>query len=325
MAKRFSFDEAISADIKGAAADSFIDNLKLIKIEDIEMNEDNFYELSEIDELAEDIERQGLIHNLAVEKMNSSGKYLLISGHRRLTAIKQLAAKGKWASGTVPCFVSTIEKLPDEHRLDLIMLNHSQRKYSDADIFREHTELKRIIESLEESGMEFKGRMREVIAEKLNVSPAQVGKIENIKNNANADVISAVERGELSISVANEIAKCNDDLQTDIMYSSPNKAEIKSADIKAKRNENEKKSEQKSEKSVKNDEKHSANSEQKTEKFSSQTYGNSTNSTYDFFTAKEISFLKRNLEKLGFGYLKSVATASDKIVIDSIVNKLKGA
>lgn len=45
--------------------------------------------------------------------------------------------------------------------LDLIMLNHTQRKYSDADIFKEHEELKKIFTQLEADGIEIKGRLRE--------------------------------------------------------------------------------------------------------------------------------------------------------------------
>lgn len=106
MAKRFNFDEAITTDIKGAASDSYIDNIKMIKVTDIETNSENFYSLPDIEELAEDIERQGLIHSLAVTK-TSYGTYKLISGHRRLSAIKLLSEKGKWNSGTVPCYVIT--------------------------------------------------------------------------------------------------------------------------------------------------------------------------------------------------------------------------
>lgn len=36
MAKKFTFDDAITTDIKGAASNSYIDNIKMIKIADIE-------------------------------------------------------------------------------------------------------------------------------------------------------------------------------------------------------------------------------------------------------------------------------------------------
>ena len=95
MAKKFTFDDAITTDIKGAASNSYIDNIKMIKIADIETNAENFYSLPDIEDLAEDIDRQGLIHSLAVAKI-SSEKYKLISGHRRLTAIKLLIENGKF-------------------------------------------------------------------------------------------------------------------------------------------------------------------------------------------------------------------------------------
>lgn len=79
MAKKFTFDDAITTDIKGAASNSYIDNIKMIKIADIETNAENFYSLPDIEELAEDIDRKGLIHSLAVAKI-SSEKYKLISG-----------------------------------------------------------------------------------------------------------------------------------------------------------------------------------------------------------------------------------------------------
>lgn len=207
MAKKFTFDDAITTDIKGAASNSYIDNIKMIKIADIETNAENFYSLPDIEDLAEDIDRQGLIHSLAVAKI-SSEKYKLISGHRRLTAIKLLIENGKWNNETVPCYVITAKKSDAEMNLDLIMLNHTQRKYSDADIFKEHEELKKIFTQLEADGVEIKGRLREKIAKAMHVSSAQIGKIENIKNNAIDSVKVAVENGELSISTANETLLC---------------------------------------------------------------------------------------------------------------------
>lgn len=230
MAKKFTFDDAITTDIKGAASNSYIDNIKMIKIADIETNAENFYSLPDIEDLAEDIDRQGLIHSLAVAKI-SSEKYKLISGHRRLTAIKLLIENGKWNNETVPCYVITAKKSDAEMNLDLIMLNHTQRKYSDSDIFKEHEELKKIFSQLEADGVEIKGRLREKIAKAMHVSSAQIGKIENIKNNAIDSVKAAVENEELSISTANEIAKHNTTKQQEIISSPIEK--IKTADVRS--------------------------------------------------------------------------------------------
>ena len=194
MSRKFQIDSAIMADIQTANADSYIDNLKMLDIELIEPNEGNFYELSEIETLAEDIERQGLMTALVVSE--NGGRYKLISGHRRLSAVKLLIESGRRKSSKVPCFIKGA-KPNNETQLDLIMLNPTQRKYSDADKMREYEELTRIFKELEAAGKPIKGRIRDRIADALNVSSAQVGKLDNIKHNAIPDVEQAVKSGDM--------------------------------------------------------------------------------------------------------------------------------
>lgn len=218
MSRKLQLDSAIAADIQTVNADSYIDSLKMIDIENIEPNRNNFYENSEIEALADDIERQGLMTALVVSEHN--GKYELISGHRRLAAIKSLIADGRRRSGKVPCFIKGA-KPNTETELDLIMLNATQRKYSDADIMREYEELTRIFKELEAAGKPVKGRIRDKIADALNVSPAQVGKLDNIKHNAIPDVEQAIKSGDMSISTANEVAKLAPEKQQEIISEKP--------------------------------------------------------------------------------------------------------
>lgn len=203
----------------GYTSDSYIDSLKMIDIDLIEPNKNNFYEMSEIEALADDIERQGLMTALVVSEQNG-GKYELISGHRRLVALKSLIADGRRRNGKVPCFIKGA-KPNTETELDLIMLNATQRKYSDADTMREYEELTRIFKELEAEGKTIKGRIRDRIAEALNVSPAQVGKLDNIKHNAIPDVEQAVKAGDMSISTANEVAKLAPEKQQEIITEKP--------------------------------------------------------------------------------------------------------
>ena len=70
MSRRFQLDSAIVADIQTVNADSYIDSLKMIDIDLIEPNKNNFYEMSEIEALADDIERQGLMTALVVSEQN---------------------------------------------------------------------------------------------------------------------------------------------------------------------------------------------------------------------------------------------------------------
>lgn len=233
MSRKLQLDSAIAADIQTVNADSYIDSLKMIDIDDIEPNRNNFYEISEIESLADDIERQGLMTALVVSE--DDGRYELISGHRRLAALKSLIADGRRRSGKVPCFIKGA-KSNNETELDLIMLNATQRKYSDADTMREYEELTRIFKELEAAGKPVKGRIRDRIADALNVSPAQVGKLDNIKHNAIPDVEQAVKSGDMSISTANEVAKLAPEKQQKIISEKPKITHKEVKDIQRQEN-----------------------------------------------------------------------------------------
>lgn len=220
MARKLQFDTAITKDMQSAASDSFMDNIKMIDIKDIKPSGDNFYEISDIDLLADDIEREGLKHNIVVAKAPDGCGYYVKSGHRRLAAIKLLVEQKRRSSTKIPCYVDG-SKTQAESQLDLIMLNATQRKYTDADIMHEYEELERTFKALEAEGKPLKGRMRENIAAALKVSPAQVGKIENIKHNAIPEVEKAVKSGEMSISTANEVAKLPEKKQQEIVKEQP--------------------------------------------------------------------------------------------------------
>lgn len=74
---------------------------------------------------------------------------------------------------------------------------------------------------MEQAGKPVKGKIRNNIARVLNVSPAQIGKIDNIKHNAIPDVEQAVKSGEMSISTANEVAKLAPEQQKEIIENKP--------------------------------------------------------------------------------------------------------
>ena len=248
MSRKLQIDSAIIADIQTVNADSYIDSLKMIDIDLIEPNKNNIYEISEIEALADDIERQGLMTALVVSEHN--GRYELISGHRRLVAIKSLIADGRRRGGKVPCFIKG-KKPNTETELDLIMLNATQRKYSDADTMREYEKLTRIFKELEAEGKPIKGRIRDRIAEALNVSSAQVGKLDNIKHNAIPDVERAVKSGDMSISTANEVAKLAPEKQQEIITEKP---KISPKEIKKIRRQELSAAEKQSSETVKEDE-----------------------------------------------------------------------
>lgn len=228
MARKFQLDAAITKDMKSAALDSFIDNIKMIDIKEIIPSEKNFYEMSDIELLADDIEREGLKHNLVVVKDPTTGLYEVKSGHRRLAAIERLIAEKRIKSTKIPCIVDG-EKTEAENELDLIMLNATQRKYSDAELLSEYEHLSQILKKLKDEGKGISGHMRDNIAKILNVSNGQVGKLDNIKHNAVPEIQSAIKSGDMSISTANEIAKLAPEKQKEVVEKNP---DISSAEVK---------------------------------------------------------------------------------------------
>lgn len=215
MAKKRSFDTAILSDIKAVAGDSFADSIKMLPIEQIHENSENFYDISDLDTLVEDIDRQGLKTPLYVVP-DDNGEYTIISGHRRRAAVQELIDSGKYGTNKLPCYIGS-RKSETETMLDLIMLNATARVISDAETVKQCEKLEEVFKALEADGKKVQGRMRDKIATALNMSPAQVGKVENIRHNAIDEVKAAVDEGKMSISTANEIAKLEPEMQKDLV------------------------------------------------------------------------------------------------------------
>jgi ParB family chromosome partitioning protein len=221
-------------DLKKAVADTFTEDIRMIDVENLVASEDNFFDVNNIEEFAETILGQGGIkENLIVRPIeNEDGTtqtYEIISGHRRTAAVRLLLEKGENISRLLPCLVSNYSD-EDTKILDLIFMNTSSRQLSDNEIWKAYEILDRILKSKKKYGDKF-GKVRDRIAEMLNISAAQVGKMDNIRKNATDEVKELVEKGELSIATANEISKLEEDEQKKILKSKP-VSEIKSSEIK---------------------------------------------------------------------------------------------
>lgn len=67
-------------------------DLRIIPINEIVLNSINFYDISEVRELAQDIKEHGLNLSIVVVQV-SKNKYRLVSGGRRLKACERLGWK----------------------------------------------------------------------------------------------------------------------------------------------------------------------------------------------------------------------------------------
>lgn len=183
-----------------------------IDVDSIEFAEDNPFRKNdktefgqeELEELANNIAVFGLLHPLLVNSTN--GRYVLISGERRLRAVKKLGWK------QVDCIITEV----DDSVLERGMLNSAntevRRTIKPFEMFGYIYELLNIYKTLSsESTSAGIGKDKyQYVANSLSISKRQLFKYTNIMKNL--DILTSeekewLENGELSINRAYEIIK----------------------------------------------------------------------------------------------------------------------
>ncbi|MGU8435572.1 ParB/RepB/Spo0J family partition protein [Clostridium perfringens] len=220
MYKKFSISEGmlngISKNVKKVEEIEARDNFKVeyIDIENIKRNEKNFYEIVDIEELAEDIKLNGLNHNLVVRKLDN-GQFELISGERRYTALCKLVKEGNRTFALVPCKV--IEVNDTDAEIILIQANAQTRELTEIEKLKQVQRLKELYKIKKANGEKITGKVREIIANDLKLSPTQVGRYEKINSSLIPELKTVLEKGNLTIANASEFANLSEDNQKVIL------------------------------------------------------------------------------------------------------------
>lgn len=195
MAKKFNLANLL--DEKNVSNLDTFDVLK-IKCSDIQVNSENFFEIANIEELADSIDLIGLQQPLVVTK--SDNGYLLIAGHRRFEAIKSLG----W--DTVPCIVS--KPINNElEMLALIQTNTQTRELSYQERMEAVKRTEQALKSLKDKGYKFSGRLRDKISEITSESKTEIARMQAIDKNLTDDGKEMLKSGELSPNAAYELQK----------------------------------------------------------------------------------------------------------------------
>ena len=202
------------SNLKAIAQNTQTDTIKMIDIDELHNSEENFFGIERIEEFAYTILGQGGVKDNLIVRPLESGGYEIISGHRRRAAVQYLLDHGEQISRLLPCLIQTYTD-DDSKMLDLIMMNVSARQLTDQELWQCYEALDKILQKKKEAG-EWIGRVRETLAEMLGVSPAQIGKLQNVAAHAIEPVREAVASGEISISTANEIAKLDEETQQEL-------------------------------------------------------------------------------------------------------------
>ena len=206
--------------------------LRYVPLHMIDTNPRNFYSTDGIDELADNIRLFGLMEPLLV-RQEASGRYMLISGHRRRLALKKLAEEAENYPGSmhepVACMVETgADPLPgieagsdDELRarqlaeeLKLIYANADTRVMSSADTAQQVRRIRELFTGLQELGYQFPGKMRDHVAAAAKVSATRVARLDVIQKNLKEPALrQAWKDGTLGETSAYEIARRPKDVQ----------------------------------------------------------------------------------------------------------------
>ncbi|MCI1959170.1 MAG: ParB N-terminal domain-containing protein [Clostridia bacterium] len=178
--------------------------IEYLNINDLIPSEKNFYNTEKIDDLKTSIELTGLKQNLIVKALDN-GKYKVIAGHRRRLACLALVAEGKTEFETVP---AQVLRGIDDVREELIMLmtNSTTRQLSDYEKTKQAERMSKLLAELKKKE-NIPGRVRELAADALKTTAAQISRYESINKNLNSELMKGYAAGEISVTVAYETSK----------------------------------------------------------------------------------------------------------------------
>lgn len=190
------------------------EQIEYLRLEQLESDINNFYQLSKLDELAANIQMCGLQQPIRVRKCpEKPDSYTIVSGHRRRAAIELLASEEpeRWAE--VPCIVEQDEVSPALQQLRLIYANANTRVLLPAEISEQAVQVEKLLYQLKEEGYEFPGRMRDHVAQAVGASKSKLSRLKVIREGLAPCWGKMFKKGHLHENPAYELARLPRDKQ----------------------------------------------------------------------------------------------------------------
>lgn len=222
--------------------------LKYIDIYDLVPSEDNFYSMTQIEELASLIEISGGVKQPGLAVPLGGGKYRVIAGHRRRLASIFLVEQGKEQYRKMPCMVEEAaqekpgnpeeaeeaEKLREIDEGILLIATNGQREKTDWERVQEVTRLRELLEQKRQFE-KIPGQTRKIIAEQLGTTPAQVGRYESIAKHLTPDFQAEFAAGRVNVSAAYELSTLPDAEQAAAMEEYRRKGALSLEDVRRRK------------------------------------------------------------------------------------------
>lgn len=205
--------------------------LQDIPIDKIYSNDKNFYPLTDIEQLANEIKLCGLMENLTVVKEHCErGEYRLVSGERRWRALTYLVEHGEDKFKNVSAKVTRFDN-QNEEELYLIVAN-SYRTKDSATKMNEVKRMQELLQSAKENGTSINGydmqqeSIRSVMSKLLGMSETKIAELTVVINHLIDEFMKMLNDGTLGISVAYKIAGMSPDMQLEFFDYCENETKI---------------------------------------------------------------------------------------------------
>ena len=191
------------------------EQIEYIDVDLLDSDPGNFYELRDLDGLADNIATIGLQQPIRVRD-GENGHAVIVSGHRRVAAIRKLVEDGRTDLREVPCIREKGDASPALRELRLIYANSSTRALSSSEISQQVEKVRDLLYQLKEEGYEFPGRMRDHVAEACKISKSKLARLDVIRKGLAPDIRKAYWDGPQSKSLSEDAAYTLSRLSVDI-------------------------------------------------------------------------------------------------------------
>lgn len=219
MAKKFDMGD-FAKTLAVSESDTGREQIEYIDIDLLDDDPNNFYSLSDLDELADNIATIGLQQPIRV-RTGEVGRTVIVSGHRRAAAIRKLVEEGRNDLREVPCIRERGVASPALQELRLIYANSNTRAMTPQEYSRQAEKVRELLYRLQEEGYDFPGRMRDHVAEACQISRSKLARLDAIRNNLAPDILKAYWDGDpkkcLSEDAAYKLSQFSADVQHQIV------------------------------------------------------------------------------------------------------------
>ncbi len=218
--KDFNLREIVNKAMDQATPAAPAESVEQIPAAKITPNEHNFYGMRGLDDLAASIELTGLLHPIILRPNPSGDSYTIVDGERRFRAMSEVLGLD-----TVPAIIRTPDAAKTDavnailEELALLEANRQNRKANPAELSKEAERYKELLIQLKENGVEIPGRLRDVLAQALDVSASKLARLQKIRGSLVPEYLAVFDAGEMAESVAYAIAQLDANTQRFVVES----------------------------------------------------------------------------------------------------------